>query len=1015
MKNRKTIYAILILGFGLYGQSKFHKNKLEATPEQKDSLIKSGFKTRKINVSKSSMFKSDVQIDQKIGEAVQTFKNSKPYTLINSSVSNDANGYVHISSKSFNQNFSNSRLSTENQINSYLSEISLKTGNKRLINGEFKIKSSFTDNIGIQHIKLQQYYKNYPVYGAELNTHHHTDGVQKSINGFVKSISSTDEKVSIDSAQATKIAFQDLATKTKITTCNDSISEILKWGEIEISTVWLFDEKSKNANLVYHLELHPNMSEHWEYFIKTSTGEIVNSFKTSCHAAGPATTTAKDLNNVTRTVNSYNNGTTYELANITKSMYSASTGNGAIITYDAKNTYGSAIKANKITSTTNTWSATAVSAHFNASTAYDYFKNVHSRNSIDNKGGSIYSFINVLEEDGSSMDNAYWNGKAMFYGNGNVAFKPLAGGLDVGGHEMTHGVVQNSANLAYQDESGAINESMADIFGCMMDSTDWLIGEDVVKTLYFPSGALRSLSDPHNGGTSLNDNGYQPKHMNEKYTGSSDNGGVHINSGIPNYAFYLFATSINSRYRASLIFYRALTVYLTQNSNFYDLRVSVLQAAKDLYGENSNEYTKAGQAFDNVGIKSTGTSSQETTGSTLETNPGEEFILCYNTESTDANGLYITDLTDFQAISSLIVANKPSITDDGKTAYFVHTNKKIYSISTNPADIGKNTLKVVNGTAMWSNVAVSKDGSKLAAVSIYSDTSIYIINLKTNEIGRFEIYNPTFGSSKSSGPVYADGLDWDYTGENLVYDAFNKINGTTSTENLEYWDINIMNVWNNKTNTFGSGDVFKLISNLESGESIGNPSFSKTSQYIMAFDYENTNTNENYVIGVNMETNDLNIIAVNTSLGWPSYSKDDKFVLFSELQNNLVDYKINFSQLNTDKISSDFDSSPIINGAKWGIFYALGNRILDEVKDETFTYYTNIYPNPCVDYINLGTINNIEKVEIFNSNGIQVDEKYFGELNNNILQMSNLMNGVYTLKIITKNETLISKISKVSK
>src|SRR5436190_23391353 len=108
------------------------------------------------------------------------------------------------------------------------------------------------------------------------------------------------------------------------------------------------------------------------------------------------------------------------------------------------------------------------------------------------------------------MDNAYWNGKFMAYGNGNVYFKPLAGGLDVAAHEMTHGVISNSANLEYLGESGAINESMADIFGCMVDSSNWKIGESVVKAPYFPSGALRDLSDPHNTGTS-SDYFWQPR------------------------------------------------------------------------------------------------------------------------------------------------------------------------------------------------------------------------------------------------------------------------------------------------------------------------------------------------------------------------------------------------------------------------------------------------------------------------------------------------------------------------
>lgn len=93
------------------------------------------------------------------------------------------------------------------------------------------------------------------------------------------------------------------------------------------------------------------------------------------------------------------------------------------------------------------------------------------------------------------MGNAFWNGQAMFYGNGDNAFQPLAKGLDVAGHEMTHGVVEGTANLEYQGKSGALNQSFADIFGVMIDRDDWKIGEDVVKTSAFPSGALRSMGD----------------------------------------------------------------------------------------------------------------------------------------------------------------------------------------------------------------------------------------------------------------------------------------------------------------------------------------------------------------------------------------------------------------------------------------------------------------------------------------------------------------------------------------
>ena len=122
----------------------------------------------------------------------------------------------------------------------------------------------------------------------------------------------------------------------------------------------------------------------------------------------------------------------------------------------------------------------------NRAKAYLYFSNLHSRNSINGAGGNIISLVNVSDEAGQSMGNAFWNGQAMFYGNGDAAFTPLAAGLDVAGHEMSHGVVQSTANLAYQGESGAMNEAFADIFGSMIDRDDWKVGEDIANPSVFP-------------------------------------------------------------------------------------------------------------------------------------------------------------------------------------------------------------------------------------------------------------------------------------------------------------------------------------------------------------------------------------------------------------------------------------------------------------------------------------------------------------------------------------------------
>jgi hypothetical protein len=157
--------------------------------------------------------------------------------------------------------------------------------------------------------------------------------------------------------------------------------------------------------------------------------------------------------------------------------------NGAVWTISANNT--AATTFSHVSSSNNTFSdKSAVSAHCNGGLAFNYFKATHNRNSINGSGGTIISVVNVADsETGGSMENAYWNGQAMFYGNGGSAFTPLAGALDVAGHELTHGVVSNSANLEYEGQSGAINESMADVFGAMIDRDDWKMGEDLENSI----------------------------------------------------------------------------------------------------------------------------------------------------------------------------------------------------------------------------------------------------------------------------------------------------------------------------------------------------------------------------------------------------------------------------------------------------------------------------------------------------------------------------------------------------
>lgn len=1012
MALKTFIYTNLIAGcINVFAQTGFNSKK-HTTDSSKiinQNIIKKDFK---IGNNQNNSAKTSQSKIKKISNLSYDFQNKKPFKELKiTSLGNS----LHLTTKPNVNNFRTGKnLQKSDALNNYLTLLKSTSKIPTLKSATFQTKSTKSEFNGNFHIKSQQTHNGIKIWGKEIITHYDAQNNGIGLNGNLLEIKSDISAINISELQAIEIVKNDLKSKTKFQKIPKELVETLELDTLHSETIYVANSIN-SLLLCYHIEIHPNIKEHWNYFISTESGEIVNYFKSSCHIDGPKTTTALDLNNVLRPVNSFLNGSNYVLTDASKPMYNTSTKNGIIQTLDAKNSYGSNFKTSSISNTNNIWNnPTAVSAHYNASVAYDYYLNNHGRNSIDDKNGNIYSIINVVDDDGTAMDNAYWNGKAMFYGNGSVAFKPLAGGLDVGGHEMTHGVVQNSANLIYQGESGAINESMADIFGVMMDSTDWNVGEDVVKSNYFPSGALRSLSDPHNGGTSLNDNSFQPKHMNEKYNGAQDNGGVHINSGIPNYAFYLLATSINSRQKAAKIFYRALTVYLTQNSNFFDLRVAAIQSATDLFGANSNFVTQTANAFDAVGITSDGQSTSTRATSTFTENPGSEYILFNSTISGDPYGLYITNLTDEKGVTTPIVKNKPSITDNGQTAVFVGTNSKIYTVNVDPSTNNINTLKIFDNRNIWGNASISKDGKRIAAVTSGEDTSIYVFDISTNRVAKFRIYNPTFSENvKSGGPLYADGLEWDYTGENIVYDAFNSVNSTDGT-NLEYWDINIINVWNNTTNNYSDGQVFKLISDLAPGESIGNPSFSKNSPHIIAFDYENSVENIYYEVGLNLETNDINIIAENNSLGWPSYNKSDEFLVFSAYNSTFTDYEVDYVAVNADKISSDFVPNKLIDKAVWGMFYTVGDRSTTVgIFDQSYESNTiSIFPNPAKNQINITSKFTINNIQIFDLRGNLVQE--LNNLNSleTSLNIDQLNTELYTIKIQTPNHNYFSKLAK---
>jgi Zn-dependent metalloprotease len=248
-------------------------------------------------------------------------------------------------------------------------------------------------------------------------------------------------------------------------------------------------------------------------------------------------------------------------------------------------------------------------AYNHAGTTYDFYRNVFKRNSLDGNGMSLISSVHL----GNKLNNAFWTGEQMAYGDGDGnIFIRFTKSLDVVGHELTHGVVTHTSNLVYKDEPGALNESFADVMGSLVrqkkkgqtaKQADWQIGPDIMGP-GLTAKCLRTLkpekayeNDPLLGTDP------QPKYLKDKYTGTADYGGVHINSGIPNHAFYLVAMALGGRAwpRAGQIWYDALLA-LTTTSGFADAAEKTAQAAATRYGAGSKEAKAVAAAWKKVGL-----------------------------------------------------------------------------------------------------------------------------------------------------------------------------------------------------------------------------------------------------------------------------------------------------------------------------------------------------------------------------------------------------------------------------
>lgn len=502
------------------------------------------------------------------------------------------------------------------------SKQAIKNYLKASINNDFKPEKTEKDALGFSHTKHQQYFKGIKV---EFGTYvtHARNGFIETMNGDFKKLDEDfDVKATVPESFALAFAVKAVGAKEYMWQTEDAAEYYSKVkGKYQPAGQLVIIENFQG--LTKADKIKPRLA--WKFdiyatsplsranvYIDAKNGEWIFSDAVIHHAAAPGTFATRYSGTQTATTDSYTGG--YRLRDVSRGL--------GVETYNLKKKtrYTSAVD---FVDANNQWTEyanvnkdnAALDAHMGAQNTYDYFKNVHNRNSYNNAGAKIRSYVHYS----TNYVNAFWDGTRMTYGDGNgTTFDPLTS-QDVCAHELGHAVCSSSANLVYQKESGALNEALSDIWGACVEyykfptKATWKVGEDFdianhqgFRNMQNPN----QFNDPDTYGGSF--------WINPNCTPSSSNDycGVHTNSGVLNFWFYLLVTGgtgtndIGNAYNvasigildAAKITYRMETVYMTSSTNYAGARTGAIQAAIDLFGAGSAQVIATTNAFYAVGV-----------------------------------------------------------------------------------------------------------------------------------------------------------------------------------------------------------------------------------------------------------------------------------------------------------------------------------------------------------------------------------------------------------------------------
>jgi Zn-dependent metalloprotease len=784
---------------------------------------------------------------------------------------------------------------------------------------ELELHSEHTDTDGRIHLVFSQMYDGIPLLNHRIALHFGADGAPYTVNGRYAPTPSDIGPVhpTLSADDASLIARADCADRTESIRLPDNLRQFCADAERTPELVIAYDDASARHRVAWLVWIDPNLRERWRYLVDAADGSVFDRFLLS-ETQASVSATGSDFLGAQRSFHTTLSGTTYYLVD----------NEAHFATYDAHGEPISRFRTPTIVSSpNNTWDdAIAVSAHANARASYEYFLTAHGRDGLDGVGVDVPIVVHY-SEDGTLFDNAFWNGRVIALGDA----RPYAAALDVITHELTHGLVQYTAGLIYEFQSGALNEHFCDVFAAMVDP-DWRIGEDL------PTGAIRDLADPTVHGL--------PAHMDDyrELTINQDSGGVHINMSIPSHACYRVAQDIGRKKTAD-IWYRTLALgYLTPMAEFIDFRFAAMRAAADLYGDTSAEHAAVENAFDAVGIvglqsalppEDRPAATGEHWVAALEHVGGENLIAVRNIDTGE---------TRHPATVPVLreSGSQMSVCRNGSLAMFVGSDNNLWRFSLETAE-----ASIADDSGTWYSIAVAPCGTRFAATSVFPDTTIYVFDLDDpDQSASYILYSPGTEGASTSTAVFADALDWSHDSTKILYDVFNEFPTTGGV--IANWEVNVLDT--------DTGIISRVKTPTAFGIQVGNPSYAETNDRYIACDLFSIEGGISMMVNIDLFT--LEIVSVRDTgfigglpnLGKPRYGPDDTYLVYQHYFESYDATSIMRRDLASDHLSPEGTESLVMTASGTPFPFARNEMetvvARDTASEPVMVQLLPAYPNP---------------------------------------------------------------------